>query len=116
MHEFSIAMSIIEIAETEAKNANATSVNELILDIGTMSGVEFYALDTAMEMAIKNTMLEQAKIGVNKIQARAKCTDCENEFEINNIYDACPSCNSLYHLLLTGKELKIKSLVVDVPD
>lgn len=116
MHEFSIAMSIIDIAEAEAQKANATEIKELTLDVGTMAGIEFYALDTAMEMAIKNTMLEKAEISVNKIQAKAKCTECDMEFLIENIYDECPSCKSLYHELLSGKELQIKSLVVDVPD
>lgn len=116
MHEFSIAMSIIEIAEAEADKANANAINELILDVGTMSGIEFYALDTALEMAIKNTMLEKAKITINKIQARAKCSKCSNVFVIDNIFDPCPSCNSLYHDLQSGKELQIKSLLVDVPD
>lgn len=116
MHELSIAMSIIEIAEAEAAKAKASAINELILDVGTMAGIEFYALDTALEMAVKNTMLEKALLKVNKIQAKAKCTECNTEFDIDNIYDPCPSCNSLYHELLSGKELQIKSLVVDVPD
>lgn len=116
MHEFSIAMSIIDIAESEARNANANAINELILDIGTMSGIEFLALDTALEMAVKNTMLEQTSIRINKIQAKARCNDCKNEFEMNNVYDPCPECSGLYHDLICGKELQIKSLVVDVPD
>ena len=66
MHEFSIATSIIEIAEAQAQKADAIAIKELILDIGTMSGVEFYALDTAMEMAVKNTKLENSKIKINK--------------------------------------------------
>jgi hydrogenase nickel incorporation protein HypA/HybF len=116
MHEFSIAMSIIDIAEAEAAKAKATSVTELVLDVGTVSGVEFYALDTAMEMAVKDTILEKAKIIVNKIQARAKCTECGIEFEIEQIYDACPVCKGLYHEIVRGKELHLKSLVLDVPD
>jgi len=116
MHEFSIAMSIIEIAEAEAKKANATAINELVLDIGTLAGIEFYALDTAMEMAVKNTQLENAKIKINKIRARAHCSDCGEEFDIENVFDPCPKCGGLYHELLCGKELQIKSLVVDVPD
>ncbi len=116
MHEFSIAVSIIEIAEAEAQKAKAVKVKELILDIGTMSGVEFYALDAAMEMAVKNTMLEKSKIKINKIQAKAKCTECAKEFDIDYVYDPCPYCQSLYHELLTGKELQIKSIVVDVED
>ncbi len=116
MHEFSIAMSIIEIAEAEAEKAKATSIIELVLDVGTMAGIEFFALDAAMEMAVKNTLLETAKVNVNKIQARARCTKCGSVFDIDQVYDECPKCKSLYHELLSGKELKIKSLVVDVDD
>ena len=116
MHEFSIAMSIIEIAEAEAKKAGATAVSELVLDIGTLSGIEFQALDTAMEMAVKSTMLENAGIKVNRIQARARCSDCGEEFDIKNIFDPCPRCGGLYHELLCGKELQVKSLVVDTPE
>ncbi len=113
MHEFSIAISIIEIAEAEARKAKGTAVNELVLDIGTMSGIEFLALETALEMAVKNTMLEKAKIQVNKIQARAKCSDCTHEFDIDSAFDPCPKCGSLFHQILSGKELKVKSLVVE---
>lgn len=113
MHEFSIAMSIVEIAESETQKAKGTAVSELVLDIGTMSGIEFQALETALEMAIKNTMLEKAKVQVNKIQARAKCKDCSHQFEIDSAFDPCPKCGSLFHQILIGKELKVKSLVVD---
>ncbi len=116
MHEFSIAMSIIEIAETEAKKAKGSAVTELVLDVGTMSGIEFLALETAMEMAVKNTLLEKANIQINKIQARAKCSDCAHEFDIDSAFDPCPKCNSFYHELLSGKELQVKSLVVDVKE
>ena len=116
MHEFSIAMSIIEIAEAEARKAGATEIKELTLDIGTMSGIEFYALDTAMEMAVKESLLERAKLTINKIQARAKCSECGYEFNINQVLDPCPKCTSLFHELLSGKELKIKSIVVDVDE
>lgn len=116
MHEFSIAMNIVEIAEGEAKKANSSAVNQLILDVGTMSGIEFLALETALEMAVKNSMLQNAEIVVNRIQAKAKCSDCEEEFDIENAFDSCPKCGGLFHQTLCGKELKVKSLVVDVPD
>jgi len=113
MHEFSIAMSIIEIAENEAKKAKSSVVSELVLDVGTMAGIEFHALDFAMESAIKNTILENAKIVVNKIQAKAKCISCESEFDIQSSFDPCPECGGFYHNILSGKELKVRSLVVD---
>ena len=106
-------MNIIEIAEEEAKKADGEVISSLILDVGMMAGIEFYALDTAIEMAVKNTMLEKAKIKVNKIEARAKCTNCHKEFQITEITDPCPYCNSLFSEVISGKELKIRSLTIE---
>jgi hydrogenase nickel incorporation protein HypA/HybF len=116
MHEFSIAMNIVEIAEAEAAKANSNEVKELVLDVGTLSGIEFYALDAALEMAVKNTILEQAEITVNKIKAKAKCTECSSKFDINHVFDPCPKCGSLYHEVISGKELQVRSLVIDVDE
>jgi len=113
VHEFSIALSIIEIAEKEAVKANANSITELVLDVGTLSGIEFYALETALEMAVLNTKLEKTRIQINKIQAEAKCMQCSTIFQIENIFDPCPKCAGFQHEILSGKELKVKSLLVD---
>ena len=113
MHEFSIAMSIIEIAEEEAKAVDSSNILSIELNVGTIAGIEYYALDTALEMAVKNTMLENTDIKVNKIQARAKCTECSHEFDMNSITDACPKCNCLFSDVISGKELKIRSIVVE---
>ncbi len=113
MHEFSIAMSIIDAVEEESRKANASSVSSLTLDIGTLAGIEFYALETALEMAVNNTILEDSEIIINKIIARAECLGCGNEFNINTVTDECPSCSGLFHIIIAGKELKIKSIVVE---
>ncbi len=113
MHEFSIAISIIEAVEKEAEKVNATSITSLILDIGTMAGVEFDALDTALEAAVRNTLLENTEIVVNKIQAMTRCIDCQHTFEIDDFLTPCPKCGGLFNEVYLGKELKIKSIVVD---
>jgi hydrogenase nickel incorporation protein HypA/HybF len=113
MHEFSIALSIIEIAEKEARKVNSSKISELVLEIGTMAGIEFHALDFALESATKNSLLDDAKIVLNKIQARGRCKDCGHEFEILTAFDQCPKCKGYFIETLNGKELKIKSLVVE---
>lgn len=113
MHEFSIAINIIEIAEAEAQKANCTKVSSLVLDVGTMAGIEYHALDFALESAVKNTMLEKAKITINKIQSVAKCNNCMHEFDIDSSFDPCPECGGFYHQILSGKEMKVKSLVAE---
>lgn len=112
MHELSIVMSIINIAEQQARAAHATVIDEIELDIGTMSGIEMDALDFAWTGAVKQTMLERAEKKVNRIAAKAHCIDCDAEFAIEKYYDACPVCGEHLLYILQGKELKVKSLVV----
>jgi len=113
MHELSIAMNIVEIAEESAKNANATVITEIELDIGTQSGVVLEALDFAMKSAVLGTMLENASVKINTIPARAKCSDCHEEFAIKEIYQECPKCGNPFCDVIEGKDLKVKSLTAE---
>lgn len=109
----SIAESIIGIATEYANKEKAKAVTEIDLTIGTLAGIEFESLAFAMEACKKGTLLNNAKVNINKIQARAQCLDCNSEFDVVNLFDACMKCKSYKTQLLCGKEMKVKSLVVD---
>jgi hydrogenase nickel incorporation protein HypA/HybF len=113
MHELSIVMSIIEIAEENAKNAEASVINEIELDIGMQAGVVIEALKFAIESAKAGTMLENAKWVINEIPALARCTSCGHEFETNDLFFPCPRCGNPFSDIYKGKELKVKSLKVE---
>ena len=113
MHELSIAMNIVEIAEEEAKKANVNSVQEISLEVGTLSGIVIDALEFAMDEAVKNSVLQNAIIKIKKIPAIAKCLKCSMEFIVEDYYTPCPECNNFETELINGKELKIKSLVIN---
>jgi len=113
MHELSIVMNIIEIAEDNAKKANASVINEIELEIGTQAGVVREALDFAIESAKTGTMLENAKWVIHEIPALAKCTSCGNEFESADLFTPCPKCSNPFSDIFQGKELRVKSLKVE---
>ncbi|NNE02586.1 MAG: hydrogenase maturation nickel metallochaperone HypA [Eudoraea sp.] len=112
MHELSVAMGIVKIAEDETSRANAHKVDLIELEIGTLAGIEFDSLEFVWDSAVKNTVLENAIKKINVIQGKAKCIDCESVFEIKNIYDPCPKCQSFLKNILFGKELRVKALEV----
>lgn len=113
MHELSIVMSIIEIAEKQLVLAGGKEIEEIELEIGELSGIEMQSFDFAWEQATKNTSLDKAERIIDHIQGQGKCADCHSEFTMHNVYDACPNCNG--HLINTirGKELRVKSLIVN---
>ena len=112
MHELSVALGIVDIAKKETEKAKAHQVEFIELEIGTMAGIEFEALDFVWPSAVKGTVLEHASKKINIIEARARCLDCDTEFKIENIYDSCPKCKSYLKGIIKGKELLVKSLEV----
>ncbi len=112
MHELSIVMSIVDIAQEQAQKAHASIIDEIELDIGTLSGIEMEAMEFAWKEGVRKTMLEHAVKKINTIKGKAKCMDCATEFEIQNYYDACPVCGEHLLHILQGKEMRVKSLVV----
>ncbi len=112
MHELSIAMSIVELATSQAKQYNASAIEEIELDIGCLCGIEMDSFDFAWKQAIKKSVLEYSTRRINRIEGKAICLDCEHVFDMQEIYDNCPECKSQLVSILKGKELKLKSLVL----
>ena len=112
MHELSIALGIVDIAEKETKKANKNKVDLIELEIGTLAGIEFDSLDFVWPSAVKNTVLEHSEKRINIIEGEAKCGDCDHIFKLKNVFDPCPRCNSYLKHIIKGKELLVKSLEV----
>ncbi len=112
MHELSIVMSIVDLAEEQVKKNHARKVDRIELDIGTMAGVEFSALEFAWSAGVKNTVLESAERQINHIEGRARCMLCDKEFPVTEPFQPCPVCNDYMNEFLQGKELRVKSLTM----
>lgn len=113
MHEFSIAVNIVDIAIEHAEKARAKVVTEVELEIGELSGVVYEAMETAMESAIKGTLLDGAIVKITTPEGRARCTACNKAFHLDNLFDPCPYCGTFSPEVISGKELRIKSIIVE---
>lgn len=112
MHELSIAQSIVELAEQKAKDHQASEIEELELEIGSLAGVELQTLDFALESVVKGTMLDNARIVRHDIAGEGRCGDCGEVFPVNALFSPCPHCGSYCVKAIKGKELRIKSIVI----
>ncbi len=110
MHELSIVMSIVKIAENEIKKAKAKKILSIELEIGTLAGIEFDSLNFVWPAVVKDTILENVVKKIHVIEAKGKCLDCNFTFKLQDIYDSCPKCNSYVKGIIQGKELKVKAL------
>jgi len=112
MHELSIVLSIVDIAEKEVKKHEADSVERIELDIGKLSGIEPHALEFAWEYGVNDSVLAHAEKVINYIPGKAICMDCGHEFEVEQVYDECPKCKSYMKDFRSGRELHVRSLTL----
>ncbi|PJB12090.1 MAG: hydrogenase expression protein [Flavobacteriales bacterium CG_4_9_14_3_um_filter_40_17] len=112
MHELSVALGIVKIAEDETAKAGAEKVELIELEIGTLAGVDFESLEFVWPAAVKDTVLEFALKKISVLKGKAKCVDCDTVFEIQHLYDSCPECGSNFKGIIQGKELRVKALEV----
>ena len=112
MHELSIVLGILKIAEAETKKAGAQRVDLIELEIGTLAGIEIDALNFVWTGAVKDTVLENARRKIDLIKGKGQCMDCDTVFKLENIYDPCPKCQNYLKGIIQGKELRVKALEV----
>ncbi len=113
MHELSIAMSIVELAEEYAGREGATKVRELELEVGELSGVVIEALDFAMEEATSGTLCEGAHWTIRPVPAEMKCRACGHQYFVHDLFTPCPECGTPGGELLRGDEMRLHSILVE---
>lgn len=114
VHELSIAMNIVEIAEEHARADGANKVTLVALRVGTLSGVDTAALETAFTVAREGTMLAEAELDIERATPRFGCPECSVEFESDDPHGtaSCPRCGAPGHLSEVGTELDVRYLEV----
>jgi len=113
MHELSIAMNIADLAQKQAELAGAKKVRGIELDIGCFSGVDPDALRFALDLAFRDSLLEETEIKMNRIEACCRCLDCDHEFEATGFQLTCPKCLGSHTRLSSGMEMQIRSLLIE---
>jgi hydrogenase nickel incorporation protein HypA/HybF len=113
MHELSIAMSIVEMAQEEAERRGQVRVHAVHLKIGRLSGVVKEALLSSYGMACEATSLEGSQLLIEEIPVEVFCTKCEVSRLITSIqWFCCPECGAPTPTVLRGKELEVVALEI----
>lgn len=110
MHELSIAMNIVEMAEEEAERRNAT-IDAVHLELGPLSGVVADALLFSYELACSGTRLEGSRLVITEIPIEVFCPECKTQKILNSMqWFCCPECGTPTSEVIHGKELNITAL------
>ena len=114
MHELSIAMSLVEQMEKVAREQKATSVPQITLSVGVLSGVDPEALKGAFPLAAEATIAAGADLVVEIVEARVRCRACGTSSKPEAPFLCCVDCGGSDVEVEAGRELHIKSMDVEV--
>lgn len=112
MHELSIAMSIVELAEEEA-HSRGVQIEAVHLKLGALSGVVKDALLSCYGMVCDGTPLQGSRLVIEDIPVVIFCPSCRAQRPLSSVQLFwCPECNTPCSEVVQGKELEVVALEV----
>lgn len=113
MHEISIAESILEIAEAEARRANASAVLLIRIRLGEFTTIVREALEFAFEIARQQTIAAQAQLEIEVVPTVVECVVCHTApHPITEVCFVCRECGFPLKIV-SGEELQIEYIEVE---
>jgi len=114
MHELSIAMSIVEMAQEEAEQRGGVQISAVHLKLGALSGVVKEALLSAYEMACYDTPLQGSCLVVDEVPVVVFCPTCQLQRPLSSTQlFCCSECGTPTSEIVQGKELEVVALEIE---
>lgn len=110
MHELSIALRLLELAERTARAQGARRVLAVHVKVGAWSGVVPMALRSAFEMARVDTPLAEARLEIEHSPLVLACPACGDQRRVEELAGLhCPQCGRACEVV-GGRELELTAL------
>jgi hydrogenase nickel incorporation protein HypA/HybF len=122
MHELSIAMSIVEMAEEEIERGHEVQVNTQVkvqviavhLKLGALSGVEKKALLSSFEIACADSPLKGSNLLIEEVPVSILCSKCQAPRPVSSIQlFCCAECGTPSSEVVEGKEIEVVALEIE---
>ena len=115
MHELALARSLIELVDDHAARNNATRVKRINIRLGRMSAMT-RALHVCFSSAAKGSSCEDAILHIDEVPLTVFCSTCEAVKTPSGPYNyRCPDCGMPTPKVVTGREMELTSIELDVP-
>lgn len=113
MHEISIAESLVELIEEEARRQGFSRVSRIHVKLGTLGHVEPDALHFCFDAVSHGSIAEGARLELEAVAAEGWCSGCNRTVPISERYALCPACGRSHVRMTAGNELRLTELEVE---
>jgi len=115
MHELGIVKEIFHVIERETKRAAGARVKAISLKVGSLSDLTPDHLRESLRVYSQGTFADGAEITIESVPAEAECLECGLVFYPDSPLSQCADCGSFRCSLLSGREIVLNTVEVDVP-
>ena len=116
MHELGMVTGVVESGRQAAEANHADKVLKVSLSVGEMTEAIEDALTFAYEAITDgDSLFSGSKLDITMVPPKSRCVECGHEFTHDRFHVMCPECGGFADLI-EGKELRIDSIEVDIPD
>lgn len=112
MHELAICQALIAQVAAVARSEHASSVTDVYVSVGPLSGVECPLVRSAFPFAAAGTVAGEATLHLRQTPVRVSCEDCGAETEVAANRLICGRCSNWRTQLISGDELLLQRVVM----
>ena len=113
MHELSVAMSILDVAQEEVDRRGSPRVEAIHIRLGPLAGVVKEALLSAYELACEQTPFERSRLMIEEAPIVVFCSKCQSERPVHSMqWLCCAVCDAPATEILHGRELELVALEI----
>jgi hydrogenase nickel incorporation protein HypA/HybF len=113
MHELSIAMSILDLAEVESKRHGSARILGIHLKLGCLSGVVKEALRSAYQLAREQTPFEETELVIEEVQPLVYCPTCRTTRAVVSVQNlCCVECGTPSAEIKSGRDLELVAMEI----
>lgn len=110
MHELAVSQAILE---TALRHADGRRVSAIGLRLGHLRQVVPASLEFYLELVSRETVCEGARLELELVPARLRCTPCGEEWELESPPFRCPGCAGSDVEVIAGNEFEVESITVE---
>jgi hydrogenase nickel incorporation protein HypA/HybF len=110
MHELSVCQGLMRQVLEIAREHRAERVEQVVLRVGPLSGVEPSLLADAFPFASAGTVAEGAELVIEMENVKVRCLTCGAQTETTANRLVCGSCGDFRTQLVSGDELLLVSV------
>ena len=112
MHELAICQALIGEVSAVARTELASSVTEIHVRVGPLSGVEHSLMQNAFPLASAGTVASGATLYLEETPVLVRCDECGEETKASANRLLCGTCGNWRTQLTSGDELLLQRVVM----